>query len=93
MVTKLVVLILAIVNITGFIIVALDKHKARKRKWRIPEKAFFIISILGGSPCTFISMLVFRHKTRHWYFMLGIPAIFLVQAIAAYYIVRLLALR
>ncbi len=77
---------LLLLNLAGLIIVALDKHKARKGKWRIPEKTFFIIALLGGSSGVYIGMLTFRHKTRHWYFMLGIPAIMILQLAAAYYL-------
>lgn len=77
--------VLLLVNMTGLIIVGADKYKARKRLWRIPEKIFFIMSVLGGCPGVYLGLLLFRHKTRHWYFMWGIPAIFAVQAVALYY--------
>jgi len=69
----------------GFIVVGADKKKARKRLWRIPEKTFFFLSLLGACPGVYLGLLLFRHKTRHWYFMWGIPAIFFIQLAALYY--------
>ena len=77
---------LTLINLAGFAITAFDKQKARKRKWRTPEKTFFLIALLGGAPGVYAAMLLFRHKTRHWYFVLGIPGIFLIQAAIAYFL-------
>ena len=79
--TILIILIayLVIINIVGFILMGADKRKARLGKWRIPEKTFFIVSILGGSLGTWAGMYSFRHKTRHWYFVVFIPLIFFLQ--------------
>jgi len=85
-----IIAVLVLLNIIGFIIVGVDKHKARKRMWRIPEKTFFIFSILGGCPGIYLGLLMFRHKTRHWYFMWGIPAIFAVQTAVLYYLYTIL---
>ena len=76
---------LATVNISGFIVVAVDKYKARKRLWRIPEKVFFFLSLLGGCVGVYLSLLLFRHKTKHLTFMIGIPAIFLIQIFLVLY--------
>ena len=80
-------ILLFIVNLIGFIIVANDKYRARKRLWRIPEKVFFLISLFGGCPGVYVGMLLFRHKTRHWYFVIGIPVLFAVQVTMLYYLV------
>jgi uncharacterized membrane protein YsdA (DUF1294 family) len=77
---------LALINLTGLMLVASDKHKARKGLWRVPEKAFFLIALIGGSIGVYAGMLLFRHKTRHWYFMTGIPAIFILQVILAFFL-------
>lgn len=82
----IIITILAIINAAGFILVALDKRKARKKLWRIPEKTFFLIALIGGSIGVYVSMLLFRHKTRHWYFMIGIPAIFVAELIILFFI-------
>jgi uncharacterized membrane protein YsdA (DUF1294 family) len=57
----------------------IDKKKAIHHAWRIPEKTLFLASILGGSIGTWAGMYVFRHKTKHWYFVVGMPAILAVQ--------------
>lgn len=79
------ILILAgvlIMNLIGFFMMGIDKRKAIRHKWRIPEKAFFIVSILSGSLGTLIGMYTFRHKTKHAKFVVGIPIILVLQVIA-----------
>jgi uncharacterized membrane protein YsdA (DUF1294 family) len=78
---------LLLINIYTFYLTYLDKYRAKHRKWRVPEKNFFILSILGGSIGTLISMKLFRHKTRHWYFKYGIPLIIVIQIIILYCII------
>ena len=56
-----------------------DKWKARHDRWRVPERAFFCVALLGGTPGALLGMWTFRHKTRHWYFRYGLPALLLVQ--------------
>lgn len=73
------VIYLAIINLTGFAVMGIDKLKARKRAWRIPESTLFVIAIIGGSLGTTIGMHLFHHKTRHWYFLYGMPAILFMQ--------------
>lgn len=68
-----------IMNLIGFAIMGIDKRQAIKRAWRIPESTLFVIAIIGGSIGTTIGMHVFHHKTRHWYFLYGMPVILLLQ--------------
>ena len=70
---------LIIINIIGFILPPVDKSKAKKNKWRIMERTLFIVSALGGSIAMYISMRIFHHKTKHKRFMIGIPAIIVLQ--------------
>lgn len=70
---------LGIINITGFILPAVDKIKAQQGKWRISEKSLFTVSLLGGSVAMYISMRLFHHKTKHKRFMIGIPMIIALQ--------------
>ncbi len=70
---------LAIVNLAGLIVMGIDKLRARKRAWRIPESTLFVIALIGGSLGTTIGMHLFHHKTRHWYFLFGMPAILVIQ--------------
>lgn len=77
--TYLIVAYFIVMNIAGLLVMYLDKHKARKHKWRIPEKTLFIVSLLGGSIGTWSGMYIFRHKTKHWYFVIGMPLILVLQ--------------
>ena len=66
-------------SITGFSSMGIDKGRARRHAWRIPEATLFAIAIFGGSLGSTIGMHVFRHKTQHWYFKYGMPAILLIH--------------
>ena len=70
---------LAVINLATFIVYGADKRRARKGKWRVPERTLFLRPLLGGSVGALLGMRVFHHKTRHWYFVWGIPAILLAQ--------------
>lgn len=60
-----------------------DKRKAKKNLWRIPERTLFLSAILGGSLGCIAGMYTFRHKTKHWTFTIGMPAILILQMAAA----------
>lgn len=68
-------------NLIGFALMGIDKYKAKKRAFRIPEATLFIVAIIGGSIGSIIGMYAFRHKTRHWYFVYGMPFILVIQII------------
>lgn len=70
---------LIVMNIVGLIIMKVDKEKAKKGKWRIKESTLFLVSVLGGSVGTWAGMYLFRHKTKHWYFVIGMPLILAAQ--------------
>ena len=74
---------LAAVNLLAFTVYGADKRRARKDKRRVPEKTLFLLAIIGGSVGAWAGMYTFRHKTRHWYFVWGIPAILLAQVALA----------
>lgn len=81
---RIVPIYLAVMNIIGLAVMGIDKWKAKRHAWRISEKMLFLVSILGGSIGTFVGMYLFRHKTKHWYFVIGMPAILILQiALAA----------
>ena len=71
---------LVIINIAGFAIMGIDKKRAIRGAWRISEASLFLTAFLGGALGCTLGMQHFRHKTKHWYFKYGMPAIFLVQA-------------
>lgn len=80
---KIALFYLLIVNMIGFFIMGMDKFRAKKQLWRIPEKILFLTALLGGSLGTNLGMRLFRHKTRHWYFVVGMPLILFLQIILA----------
>ena len=79
---------LLLVNLTAFVLMGLDKRRARRERWRIPEKTLFLPAVLGGSVGAIAGMYLFRHKTRHWYFRLGLPALLLLQVGLALFVLR-----
>lgn len=78
--TLAILIYLVIMNIIGFTIMGIDKSRAKRGAWRIPEKTLFLIAILGGSIGSILGMKQFRHKTKHKTFTIGMPAILIVQA-------------
>ena len=76
---KLFAIYLAVMNVLGVAVMWSDKRRARLHRWRIPEKVLFGVSLLGGSAGTWAGMYLFRHKTKHWYFRIGLPLILLAQ--------------
>ena len=68
-------------NGIAFVLMGLDKGRAKGQKWRIPEKVLVLSAALGGSIGAMLGMSFFRHKTRHWSFRLGMPAILAVQIV------------
>ncbi len=77
---------LVIINLIAFAVFGIDKKRAKKGQWRIPEKTLFLSAILGGSIGAILGMYIFHHKTKHWYFQIGIPAILIVQIAAVYWL-------
>ena len=73
------------INVLTFLIYGIDKWKARRGKWRIPEDTLIWLAIAGGSIGALLGMNLFRHKTQHKKFTLGVPSILLVQAALAYF--------
>ena len=78
----LILVYLIVINFISFTAMGVDKARARKRLWRIPESTLFVLALIGGSVGSIAGMYVFRHKTRHWYFVYGMPAILLLQILA-----------
>lgn len=74
---------LAAVNLAAFALMGLDKRRARRGAWRISEKALFLPAVLGGALGGLLGMRVFHHKTKHWYFRFGLPALLILQVILA----------
>ena len=81
---------LLIVNIVGFAMMGIDKQKAIRGAWRIPEASLFMVAIIGGSIGSILGMQLFRHKTKHWYFQYGMPAILILQILLLISILKIL---
>lgn len=76
---------LFLINVLGYLLMLADKHKARKKQWRIPEATLMSVAALGGSVGSLLGMYHFRHKTKHPKFYIGIPLLLLLQIAAAVY--------
>ena len=81
-----VILYLILINLIAFALMGIDKAKARHHRWRISEKALFLPALLGGSIGAIAGMQVFRHKTKHWYFVVGMPCILVAEGLLGYLI-------
>lgn len=77
---------LLLINAAGLIIMLVDKRKAIKNRWRIPERTMIVLAIIGGSLGIYAGMQLFRHKTKHAKFSIGVPVILAVQVIISLYL-------
>lgn len=74
------------INLLTFLVYGLDKRKARRGKWRIPEATLLLLAVFGGSIGALLGMSVFRHKTKHKKFLIGLPLILIAQVALAVFI-------
>jgi uncharacterized membrane protein YsdA (DUF1294 family) len=84
---KYLLIYLLIINAVGFLLMLVDKYKAKKKLWRIPEATLMTVAAIGGSIGSLLGMYTFRHKTKHIKFTLGIPVILVIQIFAAVYLI------
>lgn len=75
------IIYLAAMNLIAFLAMGIDKKRAKAHAWRIPERTLFLLGAAGGSLGAWMGMYAFRHKTKHWYFVAGMPAIVFVHAV------------
>ena len=68
-------------TILAFALMGIDKWKAKREAWRVPEKVLFLSALAGGSIGALAGMAFFRHKTLHWSFRIGMPAILVLQVV------------
>lgn len=73
--------VLIVMNLLAFALMGIDKMKAKSGAWRIPEKTLFLVTALFSGLGGTLGMKVFRHKTKHWYFKWGFPALLVVQIV------------
>ena len=76
---KYFLLYLLLINAAAFVLMLVDKVKAKKNRWRISERTLMLSAALGGSVGALLGMYTFRHKTKHIKFTLGVPAILIAQ--------------
>ena len=88
MLFKILGIYLLIINATAFLLMLMDKYKARKKLWRIPESTLLLSAAMGGSIGALAGMYTFRHKTRHLKFTLGVPAILIAQLALAFWLLK-----
>ena len=81
------IIYLAAINVVTFIVYGIDKHKAKKQRWRVSENTLLLLAVLGGSIGAWVGMKVWHHKTRHKKFKYGIPAIIILQLLLAAWLV------
>ena len=72
---------LLVMNLLAFALMGIDKAKAKRGAWRITEKTLFLVTALFGGLGGTLGMTFFRHKTKHWYFKLGFPALLVIQSV------------
>ena len=83
----IVLVVVFVMSVIAFAAFGLDKYKAKTDRWRTKEKTLFLFAILGGGIGAFLGMQVFRHKTRHTQFVVGIPLIMIIQLILIAFVV------
>ena len=88
--SKILLIYFLVITVVTFIVCGWDKFAAGKQMRRVPEKTLFLLSIIGGSVGMYAGMLTFRHKTQHWYFKFGIPAIIVLQVVLILFLWRTL---
>lgn len=86
---KYFLLYLLLINAVAFMLMLVDKRKAIKNRWRIPERTLMLSAAFGGSIGALCGMYTFRHKTKHLKFVLGVPAILIAQISVAILIFQL----
>ena len=72
---------LALVNAAAFLLMLIDKIKAKKKMWRTPERVLLVVSAIGGSLGGLLGMRLFRHKTKHPQFAIGIPVMLAIHIV------------
>ena len=81
--------LIAILNVITFFLYGIDKWKAKKNRWRIPESTLLLLAVLGGSIGAWLGMKIWHHKTMHKKFKYGIPLILVLQIGALFYFLQM----
>lgn len=83
----LLMIYLLVINLTAFIIMFVDKSRAMRHQWRIPEKTIFLLSFFGGSLGSLLGMYLFRHKTKHLSFRILLPLFLVLNAAVVFWLI------
>ncbi|MBR2319800.1 MAG: DUF1294 domain-containing protein [Clostridia bacterium] len=75
-------------SVMANVVTVWDKRRARRQAWRVPERTLWLVSILGGSVATYLTMRIIRHKTLHRQFMWGLPLLVVAQAVLLFFLWR-----
>lgn len=86
MITNMFIAYLVLVNLAAFLAMGWDKFQAKRSGWRVPEKTLLGLAVIGGGIGEFFGMRLFRHKTKHLQFSLGVPAIIICQLAALWWL-------
>ncbi|MGI6065554.1 MAG: DUF1294 domain-containing protein [Bacillota bacterium] len=78
------------INTIGFFVIGFDKMKAKSHKWRVPERRIFLFALMGGALGIYSGMKLFRHKTKHRKFTVGIPLLIFINVFAYYLMLKYL---
>ncbi|NLY46441.1 MAG: DUF1294 domain-containing protein [Tissierella sp.] len=78
------------INVINFFLFTIDKQKAKRKQWRIPESLLFLTSLVGGSLGGILSMNIMKHKTRKTSFKVGMPILMIVNFLCYLYLSKLL---
>lgn len=81
-----IIIYVCVINVIAFLMYGLDKVKAKRRQWRIPESTLLGVAVIGGSIGAFLGMQIFHHKTKKPKFYIGVPMIFILQVIGIWVI-------
>ena len=87
MLLKILLWYLILVNALGFLLMLTDKIKAKKNRWRIRESTLLLVAALGGSVGSLLGIYIFRHKTLHLKFTVGIPVILVLQIFSVLFLI------
>ncbi len=81
--SKFIIIYLAVISVVAIVMTMLDKSKAKRKKWRIPESSLMLVGLFGGATAMYITMKTIRHKTKHKKFMIGLPLEIALHALIA----------
>jgi len=83
-----VIIFTLVMSLISFFLMRYDKQCAIKGKWRVPEKVLFLVAALFGATGGTAGMLIFRHKTKHWYFAVFFPLMMVIQLVIVYFVIN-----